>query len=69
MYKLLLADDESDIRDGLMEVIHLRNTALQHTKQMMLPKQMIKMQKQQKKQMTQKQMLRQRQQRKLNKNE
>ncbi len=38
-------------------------------KQMMLPKQMIKMQKQQKKQMTQKQMLRQRQQRKLNKNE
>ena len=22
MYKLLLADDESDIRDGLMEVIH-----------------------------------------------
>ena len=47
----------------------LRNMALQHTKQMIFPKQMIKMQKQQKKQMTQKQMLRQRQQRKLNKNE
>ena len=70
------SEDDTAAAEAFLEYIksddamkYSRNTDSQHTKQMMLPKQMIKMQKQQKKQMTQKQMLRQRQQRKLNKNE